>query len=259
MNGFCYFLPGHRGQVNYETAVAAGLGYVFDGPDEILTRGVVSGPGGQPGAIVGRKDWAAGSEHFGFHPDRQTWTEPGQFGGQFQAGMLTDTPPNPDNLVRSGDIIDGYWLALPDGHKWHCPTARRFSHENESFVCNLPRKLAWSDELERMAPIGIDRRYRALWNLAAAYYDAASAAVTEATDDIDNAVQVEFEFADADKLAIMALQTNYRVWLPEIELLELWDEKTRTQIIGALMDDRSWHDWIKKKLSAESTSAAGGG
>ena len=165
--------------------------------------------------------------------------------------MLTDNPPGPDSLVRSGDVIDGYWRPLPDGNKWLCPTARRFDSEAEMFVCNLPKKLAWSDELDRMAPVGIERRYRAIWNLAAAYYDAASSAVMDAPDDLHNAEPVMFEFEDADKLAVMALQTNYRVWLPEIELLELWDEQTRSRIIAALMDDERWHEWIKKKLTAE--------
>lgn len=257
MNGFLYFIPGIGGQVQFDRMKDLGLAYAFTEGDWIQ-RQVTAGPvandpaAEQPGVLIGRKAaWKDAMERFGYFTNRQTWTGSGTKGG-FLVGVDNNSKPGPSDLVRNSDIVDGYWLHLNDGNKWHCPTARKFDAKSGVFHCNLPAKLAWSDELDRMAPVGIERRYEALWNLAARYFEAASTAV-RGVDENDHAGMssgqcVRFEFPEADKLAMMAMQTNYRVWIPEIELLDLWCEQTRGRVLDALLDNPTWQTFIKKKL-----------
>jgi len=254
---FLYFIPGERNRVTIERLAELGLSYAFDAADDFIQRETAAGPSrtlntsGGPGVIVGRKQ--LGKEKLGHFAERQRWVPAEDFGGgDWWVGCDRENPPKPDDVVRAQDVLGGRWLQLPDGNKWLCPTAREFVEQPEPhFECALPKRLKWSTATERYEPVGVDRKYEALWLLASSYNEAIAEALRNANE-FDTTLRVEFE--QADMLAVMALQANYRVWLPELDLLDIMGEHTRARILDVLLDNETWQSFIKKK--GESKPAA---
>jgi hypothetical protein len=60
---------------------------------------------------------------------------------------------------------------------------------------------------------------------------------------------VRFAFDGIDTLAIGALQVNYRVGPVEMDLLGIYDDGVRQQLIDVLLDNATWQKWVKKKLA----------
>lgn len=245
MTAFIYYISGVS-RVTPTLLRDWGLGYAFD--DRCTPREVLRGPDGGHGCAVADERCVPISK-VGYFPDRQTWrkshltAEPAIW-----VGMYTEDRPTPDVLAR-GDLLDGVWLELDDGHRWLAPRARRWEEFGEQllWICNLPQRLSLSED--GLWTLGdVKPRYARLWNLALAYEQAFAAAVA-ATTEADGGV-VRFQFDAIDELAIGALQVNYRVGPAELDLLGVYDLEARQQIIDALLDQATWSGWVKKKLAA---------
>lgn len=239
MSVFLYWIPNVT-SISVEQLRAHGLGYAFD--DFRTPRGVDSGPDGMKGVVVCNGDNRDGG--LGYWPGRQTWRKiPGK---DAWCGCYTDDKPRPDDLARKHQVT-GRWLRLDDGHKWLVPMARRWLELDDQLLWdyNLPRRLSLNETGE-WALGDVKPQYEQLWKLAMAYEEAYQDAV--ANSDGDGTVR--FRFDDIDKLGVGALQVNYRVSAVELDLLGVYDDAIRQQIIDVLMDNDTWLNWVKKKAAA---------
>jgi hypothetical protein len=180
----------------------------------------------------------------GWWPDSQTWKKVPGCG--VWCGMSTADRPTPDALARS-EQVTGVELTLDDGNRWLAPKARRWIEIDDRLLWdhNLPRRMTLSDD-GLWTPGAVKPRYERLWTLATAYEAAASEAVSAASDEDGS---VRFAFDGIDTLAIGALQVNYRVGPVEMDLLGIYDDGVRQQLIDVLLDNATWQKWVKKKLA----------
>ena len=224
MSGFFYWIPG-RTSISVAELVEMGLGYAIE--DTRTPRGCDKGPDGHRGVCVCHGANADG--RLGYWPEKQTWRQVPS--SDLWVGMYTDDPPGPDSLARK-DQIDGEWLKLDDGRQWLAPTARkRFEADGELFWSyNVPRRLTL-DESGAWVPGDVKPRYQRLWQDALR----CEASVIDGSDVVD-----------LDELAIRALQINYRISAVELDLLGIYDENARTAIVSALIDLKTWTEWLKK-------------
>eukprot|EP00913_Durusdinium_trenchii_P028458 g26686.t1 len=80
---------------------------------------IPNGPDGLGGLLVG---WRPGdpSQKLGFFPDEQTWIVSDD--QKYFIGFWNADPPTPTQLQR-GELHDGYFVKLQDGHEWVVPAA----------------------------------------------------------------------------------------------------------------------------------------
>jgi hypothetical protein len=244
MIGFLYYVPTTKQTLNLSDMQAAGLGYAFD--RDCVPRAVSNGPDGAGGVVCGTT-----SKGLGYFSDRQKWRKiPGS---SAWVGMAKDDPPGPDELSRE-EQLGGHWVTLGDGNRWLCPVARGVAETDDSagWYVALPSVLALSDSGEWVSG-EVELRYRHLWELATAFWDAFSGANVEKGG-------ISFDFQGLPDAAVTCLAANYRIGRAEAALLSLFDDKQAkaAAILQALIDWPSWDEILKKKAVAElSRSAAG--
>lgn len=242
---FYYWIP-QANSTNKEKLQQLGLAYAFDGKWTI--RGADPGPDAQRGIVVVAGDNADG--RLGYYPERQTWRQIPK--SECWCGYYTENRPTPDQLARQ-DQIPGVWLELDDGNKWQVPVARRMVEVDDWLypVCALPTRLTLSAE-GIWQPGEIKPRYERLWQLATQYETAFSDAMANQEPDDKGMVTVKFE--EPDELAVLTMQTNYRVSAVELDLLGIYDYLARRRIIDVLLDRATWDKWVKKKTAEQDQS-----
>lgn len=203
------------------------LAYAFDGLP--LQAGVTRGPSGRGGLILADRSLPA--HRLGYYPDRQQW-RPG-VGSQsgFWIG-LEGTAPTVEQLARPAQL-PGKEVADSSGRLWLIPYARNFLEwggDTHSFPA-LPTRFALDHE-GRWTRGQVIRQHARLWELVQGYDQALAQAVIE--HDSQDGDTVRFTYDAIDELAIVALQTNYRLGALEADWLELYDEAFREQVIGVV-------------------------
>lgn len=255
MTAIFYFIAGRKPKDVHPDALRDwGLSYCCD--QSIASREAMSGPEGQPGLCFVD---AAQSGGLGYHPDRQTWRKipPVLLAGdapEIFVGFQTDEPPNPEQLARPRRI-DGHWLTLGDGNRWHVPAA--ISIDDAADVYRPLRRLPTQSRL------GDDGKWTSgdvrgdlaeLWEIATAFHDTFFGAVAEGEEGA--AASVSFDFARAHEAAVAALAVNYRVGPVECDALGLLDVEACGRILQAVIDWPTTQAWMQKKTEA---AAAGSG
>lgn len=258
MSGLLYYLPECTRAIKVADLGKIGLGYAFD--SRLVPREVQRGPGGDRGVVVADPDRLP--EHLlGFWPEKQTWLKiPGlPDGKEAWVGRHNDQPVRPPDLVRES-VLPGHFVTLADGNDWLVPIARGINADgDEPFgYPNLPQTVG-VDDAGAWTQGGVVPKYRRLWEIATAWWDAFAAA-GPGPDDVDDVVvddkrkvTIEFDFPGVNDAALYALATNYRVGKAEVALLGLFDDRSTVEVLEALIDWPTVQAWIKKKVSETST------
>jgi hypothetical protein len=249
MAGFLYFLPGHK-TAKPADITAARLDYAIE---RKAIQPVVAGPWDGPGVIVA--DERSVERHaLRYRPAVQTWHPCRRAEGEpmVWVGWYTDEPPTAAELVRD-PMLPGVDVTLPDGDRYHVPTARRWDEFEGRLLwsCALPQSLA-RDATGVWVPRGPVAKYARLWDLLAGFVTARELAIAQATD----GGTVLFDYPPINDLAIAVLGINYRIGADELEARGLWTQEIRDAVIRAALDDATREAWVKKKMVA--TVHAGG-
>lgn len=214
---FQYFFPNVTGKPSMSLLREAGLSHLFDSQGEIAFREVTNrGPNGGAGVVVGRGE-------LGYYPDRQTWSP----WTKFWVGTGRELPSAAD-FARETQISGKH--VVINGNSWLIPKARHFEliEGRLQGVCNLPTKFRYDQDLETWIPDSVKSSYEELWALSIGYMDAMLLAAE------GNESKVEFN--SFDRLFELALQTNYRIGVPEIDVLELYDSESARAVLDTVID-----------------------
>ena len=246
MSGFLYFVP------DYKCPPA--------GPDEAALRrcglehlrGAVfshnaielgRGPGGNSGTTLVLDDVAPGGSApvCGYYPEKQTWR---QF-KLFWLGCETARPPRPADLVRK-EILPGHLVTMGDGNPWRVPAERflpnRLELDEDGHVQRVP--------LPQFA--ALKQQTRLLWD---DYLQVISAAGTPADGPPAEKKALRLTDAEQFRLAAHYLGVNYRLAVPECNLLGLLSEACLVRVLEAILDVPA----LAKMMEAEAKKKAGGG
>lgn len=252
MAGFLYYLPGVTSYPTREQLVERGIGYAFDGE---YAGGKPRGPDGAEGFLLADPKRV---ERIGYLKDQQRWVQC----GDVWVGAYTDAIPTPDDLARD-EQLGGHWVKLADGRTWLVPVARSYQEQDGElrWFHALPRTLKRSPD-GHWVPGDVLPRYRSLWDLAVRFDVALSAARNEADQDDPRLAILRFD--DLIESAIEAVQWNYRVGTAEAELLGLFAFDSRGlspdawRVLKAVIDEETYLEWLKKKVTATNPTANGG-
>lgn len=196
MTQFAYYIPNESVGPSDERLEALGLSLVL--PTSRAANVVTGGPDGANGVIV-----SADVDSAYYRPESQRWERV----GDYWIGMSRIDRPSPNDLRRD-ELIPGEQVKLADGSVWLCPTWRLLPRTYSMFVepGNWP----------------ITARYRWLEQRAALVMDAK----------LGESVMTD---RDAMVIAVECLRVNYRVWLPEMSLLESIDSTSAVKILECLI------------------------
>lgn len=238
MSEFLYYLPSEKSSncLKLDKIKEFGLGHVFDkdawgcpcncGPDDMI------------GCVFSVND--AGG-HMKYNRDKQTWCQI----GDAWLGYWTDKKPKPEELLRDTQI-DGEWVAFPDGQNWLVPHARKYVDDGQSdaisVACTLPQRLTFEDG--KWFRGGVQSQYAEVWQHIIAYEQAIADAIADG--DIQDGM-VRFNYEHISEMAVAGLTVNYRIGAHELNALEVFDENTRSLIIDAMRDQKTYMNWAKKK------------
>ena len=240
--GFLYFIETEQFQGTVEDVARAGLSYAFERSP--MVRASSQGPGGRAGFVV------SGNVDLGFYPAKQSWrrnvkTSKNQ-NVETWVGKDNGAAIEPWELARSR-TLNGHAITLLDGRRWVCPVARRLVDLPDGTLAwtnALPHK--WDvDEGGRWITGAVLPRYAALWEEGDWIWEYFKSADGQNTVDGQKA-------GDA---AALALGANYRVGPVECGLLDLIDDQTVFEVLGALVDWPRVVDVLKKKLNSDSGAA----
>jgi hypothetical protein len=253
MPGFLYFLPDHPTAPTPVEIAGLGLKYALDGP--LASRQVIGGPDGGNGIVVAAEDRVP-DQLVGYFPGKGS-AAPGQAwrklpGLDVWVGAYLDARrPTPADLRRS-TAIAGYPVTLLDGQVWEIPVPRAFTGEQEMFRTAVPRRLDL-DDAGGLVYSAVVSEYQQLFNLAAAWFQAKSAAAVAAEVDGES---VRFRYVeDVVRAAVEVLGANYAVgYVEAIALLGLLTEELAIRILDLAADLPHIEDWLLKKTEVEASS-----
>lgn len=235
--GFLYFIETEQFQGTVEDVRRAGLDYAFEAPP--MVRAASQGPGGRSGFVV------SGNGDLGFYPTKQSWRKNiGPIGpiGPMWVGKGNDAVIGPRELLR-GRPLNGHLVTLADGQQWLCPTARKLTDSPDGTLAwsnALPHK--WDvDDAGRWITGVVLPRYAALWQEVDWIW--------QYFKDADGQTTVDGQ--KAGHAAALALQANYRIGPVECGLLDLIDDQTVFEVLGALVDWPTILEWDKKKRNSD--------
>lgn len=225
--GMFYYLPGITA-ASRDKILAAGLGYALgEGghPSASMNPGPDKGSGvvfSMPGrGAAGPSLQAADKAVWEKIPGLEAWV-----------GFDPAAPPRPADLERER-IFEGYSVDLGDGQTWVVPVVREI---RGTTVLPRSRKwdgVAWSDG--EILP-----RYRQLFSDACKVWDRMTGG--------DAGTEIVAVTVDTD-LAARALALNYRLGPAEISHLGLFDTRSESEALGAVLDLPMLRA-IKKKLDS---------
>lgn len=242
---FIYAIPKHAGPVTRATFKALGLDYALsEGNPDYLP--VPSGPSGLPCVVAMPQPPAGvGQPPVAYQPDDQVWTEgPKDEAGAcaYHIGYWKTAKPTPAHLARKRQV-DGEMIAFDDASQWLIPVARsnvkgRFSTLPTAIVLGTDGKMWQRRPLEKYLSLCVDAEM--VWDTLLGVEPEDEA---ERADDTDPDGEAETEkpkkpginLQESMRIAIAALQVNYRVGPHELSLLEPTDTDLRT-VLHALVD-----------------------
>ena len=232
---FLYYYPGN-GPIPDE------LRYVITESEPYHRRAVMHGPLGRPaGTIFAMESLDPGlvklDEAF------QTW-KPFPGDSQLCVGLPNSVKPDPQQLTRPA-MLRGHVVKLADGTNWLVPIARAFDIGSEQMFLALPIALEYECSTGRWIAGGVETQYRAFFDLAQSH--------AQKRWEMLGQGQLQFDDPDADKLAIAALQTNYRISHLELSFFAgAYTPRTRQQVLDAILDIPTWMEWHRKKKEVAS-------
>lgn len=246
MSGFLYFVPDYKFPPTGPDEVTLKrlglehlLGAVFSHNAIELGRG----PGGQSGTTLALDDVAPGGAApvCGYYPDQQTWR---QF-KRFWLGCETDKPPLACDLVRA-EPLPGHLVRLGDGQLWRVP-AERF----------LPNRLELDEDGQvQRVPLpqfaALKQQTRLLWE---DYLQVISSAETTTAGQAPDKKTLRLSDPEQFRLAVHYLGVNYRLAVPECNLLGLLSESCLVRVLEAILDVPA----LAAMLETEAKKKAGGG
>ncbi|MBE3131958.1 MAG: hypothetical protein IMZ55_00665 [Acidobacteria bacterium] len=262
--GLLYYLPGLNSRPTPEQIRAAGLGYALDGC-AVSAVGVTGGPDGGSGQLLTRDD-PQRPALVGYYPAKQTWRKVAQspipnpqspIPNHPWIGLTTAEPPGPDDLQRR-DALAGHTVRLGDGRLWTVPIARAHA-EDDASVWRWYQRLPETCELDEQGQWvrgQVVARYRELWDLAAAWWEAFL--MGGQRDETAEGTVMRFDFAGSADAAVRILACNYRIGRMEAAMLGLLDERSVSEILGAVIDWPTRQAWLKKKADSAGSSTVDG-
>lgn len=232
--GFLYYIEAEQFQGTVEDVRRAGLEYAFESPP--MVRAASQGPGGKSGFVV------SGNEDLGFYPAKQIWRKNIGPIGPMWVGKDNAATIGPRELLRAR-VLNGHLVTLADGRQWLCPIARKLVDAPDgaqAWSNALPRK--WDvDDAGRWITGAVLPRYAALWEEVDWIWEYFKTADGQATVDGQK----------AGHAAALALAANYRIGPTECGLLDLIDDQTVFEVLGALVDWPRVIEVVKKKMSLD--------
>lgn len=246
---FLYFYPGKL-TAEVSEQIKRHIGYAIDGGKTERKRELQHGPAGEPAGYL-FADQSFDADRFKLDIENQYWRRIPNTPAW--VGMYRGDKLEPSLLQRS-EMVDGVAVHLADDTIWQVAYARRFVEldggEMKRF-CVLPKTLELNDDGE-WKPTKVATRFRRLAELADAYWSKGIEAANN--QDVDQG-SISFAFEEIDELAIAGLQANYRVGAAELAFFDCYDIPTRYRIISAILDERTYIDWLQKKSAAESVGS----
>ena len=265
MSAPMYFLPGMQreqlcpsgGKLVQSFIRDRGLAEVFrdvTSGDQVALSNLPAGPGGKPGCLVVALP-ADSSRRFccAYAEDDQRWE---QASDGLWIGIEKKEPPRPEDLQRQ-KVHAGYEIDLADGGSWLVPVIRRPQGVAERAgirATELPRNLRW--DAEGVLQETLKPSYRVYWD--------AAGEVAEHFFDGDgiNSAPVDMTEDWAMRQALLFLSLNYRVWMPEQNMLGFLDSENFATVLGIAIDMPQAllliREWNAEKKTDESRSVQGG-
>jgi hypothetical protein len=239
---FLYYYPG-LGPIPPE------LHYAIKQTDPHHRRHVMHGPLGRgEGQIIAHGDVDPNlvkiDEAF------QSWKPfPGE--SKLCVGLTNGTKPDPQQLSRPM-MLKGHWVTFEDGSNWLVPIARGFDTASEQMYLALPIGLEYECSTGRWIAGGVKARYKAFFDLVEQHVQLRIEKLAEQVD--------SYEDPNADQLAIVALQTNYRISAVELSFFDgAYSPDERQSVLNAIIDLPSIIDWNnKKKAQRDSMNTSAG-
>ncbi len=246
MAGFLYFVPDYQcptGGPDEATLKRLGLEHLLGGRFSFNQIALGRGPGNTSGTTLVLDDVAPGGSApvCGYYPEKQTW-RPFKW---FWLGFETASPPRPADLVRQ-EPLPGHPVTLGDGQLWRVPAERflpnRLELDEDGHVQRVP--------LPQFA--ALKQQTRLLWD---DYLQVISAAGTPADGPPAEKKALRLTDAEQFRLAAHYLGVNYRLAVPECNLLGLLSEACLVRVLEAILDVPA----LAKMMEAEAKKKAGGG
>jgi len=234
-----YFVPELRAAPTLDQVQGAGLGYAFDRKPAF--RNTEAGPGGH-GVLVARDSGSL------LDCNEVDWRQVPAATGW--VGLRKGATVKPDGLKRDR-MLDGHRVELADSQKWLVPVARGFSEEDGDlrWFCAVPTRLTLDAE-GKWSHGSVVEVYAPLWALAQKWIDCWTQAVETIEKKADGGLATTLEFSELVNGSIMALAANYYLGPVEADLLGLLTYEIARDILDALVDLPTWHDWAQKKTQA---------
>lgn len=192
------------------------------GPDVEELRGMVVGMGPAEDVI--------------FDGNGQVWERiPGALDGDrtlndndtgYWIGYWHNRKPVPEDLQRA-EMISGHEVVLADGHRWLVPVARSFAPGTA-----LPQYMTLGPDGKIVYEVR--EEYRALFDRA----DVLASEVyrPRPEEELKDGIAVTVAPEERFLLALEALAVNYRLAVPEVNALRLFDTAALQRILDALID-----------------------
>ena len=231
MAGFLYYVPG--ADVVTKADLPADLAAVI-GKAAIESRGVTSGPDGNPGAVF----LVPRGNSIGYYPDKQTWHK---CTDDRWVGWVTEDPPRPADLERE-EVIGGHEVEL-GGELYMIPVARSIVSGT-----SLPEALV-------LGPNG--ELVREALPQFAQISAAAERVWTEFQREADADDDAGISDRDAWQIAVDALALNYRLGIHEVSALRLLTTTTTPEVLGALVDLPALAAAVEKRTAASGENTEG--
>jgi hypothetical protein len=217
--GFLYFIEGLSEKPSAEKLAELALGHLE--PVQLSLAPVAKGPNGKSGLVVAVEvtelnELAEGSFPVGFYPEKQSW----QASGKIYLGIQTGTPPRECDLRRK-NYQGGYKIDLA-GESYLAPSLRM-----------LPR--IWvmdpvSGEMKKKAKAqfaGLEAIAERIWK----EFLNENKIEQDETEKAEPLTDIEKYKAARDFLAV-----NYCLGDHEINYMQLFDDNSVEEILGAVVD-----------------------
>jgi hypothetical protein len=196
-----------------------------------------AGPGGHSGAILCALPTSQKAPvRLGFYPDFQTWSEFRLTTSSLTTdhcplttlyvGLDKEHPPTPECLCRKRRI-DGYEVALGDGHTWTVPIVR-----DPRGASRMPSR--WTYGPARKATTTLRDEYRAVWETWGP--------VVDFFFDPGGRTELAMDVQEALDYCLQVLALNYRLGPCEQCLLDLVGPDNWSTVLAASVDLPTFRD-----------------
>lgn len=228
-----YFVPEN---IQFENLASIGLSHICDRPQDFLRRQLISGPHGFQW-VIGSKE-SIPETSIGYFPGRQET----QSFTKFAIGRFTDSPFNPESLLRKTAVSGHEWTDWA-GNKWTIPVARRWVDSDGKLTVqnSLPQFLSINDQEEWVFG-GVLPRYAALWRIATEFFAASITAESEA----ETGQTYTVSLPDLDDICGIVFGANYRVSKYEMAFLKSLTAADLIAIMRLVIDEPGFEQLQKK-------------